>query len=243
MVITQKAIDNEFYRNKISKLLDKLNIKHKEISIYVLAFIHRSIVNERPDLTPEHNERLEFLWDAVLELVITNLLYKDFPEKKEWELTDIRSALVRWKNLAKIAKDLSFSEYLLLWKWEEKTWGRENPYILANTVESLIWAIYLDLGMEEVTKFILDNIYTTLFNILRDNLTKDYKTLFQEYAQAFYDITPSYKVIFEEWPDHDKNFEVWVYLGDKLFWEWKWSSKKKWQEDAAKIAYNKLVNK
>ena len=243
MVMTQKAVLNEFYRNKSAKLLEKLDIKYIDISLYVLCFIHRSIVNERPDIAPNHNERLEFLWDAVLELVITDALYKDFPEKTEWDLTDIRSALVRWTNLAKIAQKLWFSEYLLLGKWEEKTWWRENNYILANTVESFIWAIYVDLGIESATKFILNNIYTTLPNILEKNLTKDYKTLFQEFSQSKFEITPIYKLISEDWPDHDKNFEVWAFIDDNIFWIWIWSSKKKAQEDAAKTAYLKITNK
>jgi len=243
MVMTEKAVLNDYYREKSAKLLEKLDIKYKDISLYVLCFIHRSIVNERPDIAPNHNERLEFLWDAVLELAVTDALYREFPEKTEWDLTDIRSALVRWKNLALIARKLNFSEYLLLWKWEEKTGWRENDYILANTVESLIWAIYIDLWVEVATKFIIENVYVTLPNILENNLTKDYKTLFQEFAQADYEITPEYKMISHSWPDHDKKFEVWAYIWEKLLWIWVWSSKKKAQEDAAQVAYLKLTNK
>ena len=243
MVITQKAVLNEYYREKSAKLLKKLNIEYKDIWLYVLCFIHRSIVNEKPDIAPDHNERLEFLWDAVLELVITDKLYREFPEKTEWDLTDIRSALVRWKNLALIARKLGFSEYLLLGKWEEKTWGRENDYILANTVEAFIGAIYLDLWFEYASKFIIEHIYSTLPNILQNNLTKDFKTLFQELAQADYEITPEYKLISHSWPDHDKKFEVGAYIWEKSFWVWIWSSKKKAQEDAARVAYLKLTNK
>ena len=241
MVMTTKVIEDEYYRKKISNFLNKLDIIYKDISLYVLAFIHRSIVNERPDFAPNHNERLEFLWDAVLELVVTNKLYLDFPKKAEGELTDIRSAIVRGKTLASVAKNLNLSEYLFLWKWEEKTGGRENNYILANTVEAIIWAIYIDLWIDIATKFILENIYTNLENILENNLTKDYKTLFQEMSQSDFELTPTYKLLSDEGPDHDKNFEVWVYIWDKLFWKWNWSSKKKAQEDAAKNAYLKLT--
>jgi len=145
MVIRKKAIENEVYIDKISKLLNNLDLEYNDISLYILAFIHRSIVNEKPDFTPEHNERLEFLWDAVLELIITDHLYKNFPDKTEGELTDIRSALVRWRNLANISKKLWFSEHLILWKGEELWWGKDNDYLLANVVEAVIWAIYLDL--------------------------------------------------------------------------------------------------
>jgi len=242
MVIIQKAIYWEAEKNKIWEFLKSINIDYKNISFYILAFIHKSIVNERPDYAPEHNERLEFLWDAVLELVITDALYHKFPDKPEWDLTDIRSALVRWKNLAKIANKLNFSKYLFLGKWEEKNGWRENNYILANTVEAVIWAIYLDLWIEKAKDFILTYIFSTLDEILKKNLTKDFKTIFQEFAQAKYNITPSYKILSETWPDHNKIYKVWVYLWEKQMWVWTGSSKKKAQEQSAKDAYLKFKN-
>ena len=240
MVIKKKAVENQAFIEKFEKLLLSLEIKHKDISLYILAFIHRSIVNEKNDFAPEHNERLEFLWDAVLELAITNNLYRNYPKKTEWELTDIRSAIVRWTNLSKIAKTLNFSEYLVLWKWEEMTWWRQNDYLLANVVEALLGAIYLDLWNEVATNFVNKYIYPTVEEILENNLTKDFKTSIQEYAQAEFDITPDYKVISEAWLDHDKTFEVWVYLWEKLVWKWIWSSKKKAQEKAANDWFNNL---
>lgn len=243
MVITKKAIENEVQIKKISKLLEKLDINYNNISFYILAFIHRSIVNERPDFAPEHNERLEFLWDAVLELAITDNLYRDYPKKTEWELTDIRSAIVRWRNLSEVAKKLKFSEYLLLWKWEEKWWWRENDYLLANVVESVIWAIYLDLWLIEARNFINIHIYPCVDEIIKFNLIKDFKTSVQEYAQAYCNITPYYDVISEEGLDHDKIFTVWIYFWEKLMWTWLWSSKKKAQEKAAENAYLELIKK
>lgn len=242
MVVTKKAIESEYEIEKVSKLLNWLWIEFKDISSYILAFIHRSIVNERMDYAPEHNERLEFLWDAVLELVITDELFNDFPEKPEWELTDIRSAIVRGKNLACVAKELNFQNYLFLWKWEEKTWGRDNDYILANTLEAFLWALYIDLWYNQAKDFVLKYIYITLEDILEKNLTKEFKTLFQEFAQAKFDITPSYQVLKEEWPDHNKNFEVWIFLEEKQVWIWFGSSKKKAQEAAAKDAYEKMFD-
>jgi len=241
MVVTTKAIKNPKYIKKYSELLKDLKIDFLNIESYILAFIHRSVVNEKPDFAPEHNERLEFLWDAVLELVITNELFIDFPEKTEWELTDIRSAIVRWRNLALISKQLNFNKYLILWNGERKTWGENNDYILANTVESFIWAIYIDLGYSEASKFILKYLYSTLDRILKEKLFKDSKSSIQEYVQAKYDITPSYKVLKDEWPDHNKSFTVWVYMWEKLLWEWKWSSKKKAEEDAANNACNSFI--
>ena len=242
MVIRKKAVESEAVIEKIEKLLEKLNIEHKNISHYILAFVHRSLVNEKPDYTPEHNERLEFLGDAVLELVITNNLFKNYPQKTEWELTDIRSALVRCTNLAKTAKMLDFSEYLLLWKWEELSWWRNNDYLLANVVEALIWAIYIDIWLKPATDFINKYVYPSIDEIMENNLIKDFKTTIQEYAQAKYEITPTYKIINESWMDHDKTFEVWVYLNEKLIWQGSWTSKKKAQEQAAKDWYKKIKN-
>lgn len=233
MVIRKKAIENEILIKKFHLLLNKLDIKYKKISFYILAFIHRSVVNEKPDYAPEHNERLEFLWDAVLELIITNNLYLDYNKKTEWELTDIRSAIVRWSNLAKVARKLNFSEYLLLWKWEELSWWRENDYLLANVVEALIWAIYLDLWIDIAKIFINKYIYTSINEIIKNNLIKDFKTILQEFAQAEYEITPYYNVLNEKWLDHSKTFEVWVFLWEKMIWKWIWTSKKKAQEKAA----------
>lgn len=241
MVIRKKAIENEVIIEKYKRLLETLWINYNDITNYILAFIHRSVVNEKPDFAPKHNERLEFLWDAVLELIITSNLYNDFKEKPEWELTDIRSALVRWRNLAKVARWIEISNYLLLWKGEEQSWWNNNDYLLANSLEALIWAIYLDLWIEHAKEFINKYIYTTLSEILEQNLTKDYKTNIQEYAQAEFDITPHYQVISETWPDHNKEFIVWIYLNDKKIWEWKWSSKKKAQENAAENWFLELT--
>lgn len=243
MVITQKAVDKVECQEKISFLLNELGLSFSNIKIFVQAFIHRSIVNERSDFAPEHNERLEFLWDAVLELIITKQLFLSYPEKQEGELTDMRSALVRGRNLAAIAKKLNFSGYLLLWKWEEKSWGREKDYILANTLEAFLWALYLDSWYEVAETFILQNIYSTLPYILKNQLFKDFKTLLQEYTQASIDITPHYEVISESGPDHNKHYEIAVYAKDKELWRWAWTSKKKWQEDAARNAYHILVPK
>ena len=237
MVIRKKAVENDALIERISWLLKDLGLEYKNISNYILAFIHRSVVNEKPDYATKHNERLEFLWDAVLELIITDNLYTDFPEKTEWELTDIRSALVRWRNLAEVSRKLKLSDFLLLWKWEEMSWWRQNDYLLANTIEALLWAIYLDYWIFWAKNFVDKHIYTTLDSILDNNLTKDFKTTIQEFAQANFDITPNYSVISESWPDHDKIFIVWINLWDKEIWKWEWSSKKKAQEDAAKNAY------
>ncbi len=242
MVITQKATQNEQCKKRISELLVRLWLEISGIEHFILAFIHRSIVNERADYAPEHNERLEFLWDAVLELVITQKLFTDYPERQEGEMTDMRSALVRGRNLSQVAKKLWFQEYLLLGKWEEKSWGRENDYILANTLEAFIGSLYLVFWIQIATEFIETHIYSTLSVIEEQMLLKDYKTLLQEYTQAHRDITPHYIVLEESGPDHDKNFLVAVYLQTEQIGTWNGSSKKKAQEDAAKNAYNSLIS-
>lgn len=240
VVIEKKACESSYNQAKIAKLLEKIQIDTDHLGIYILACIHRSIVNERASYAPEHNERLEFLWDAVLELSITELLYNSFPDKSEWEMTDMRSALVRGRNLALVARSLELWEYLLLGKWEEKWWGRESDYILANTLEALIGAIYIDKWFEESHQFIVAFIFPTLHSILENRLYKDFKTLFQEEAQARFDITPRYDVLDESWLDHDKTFVVWVFLWEKQYGIWSWSSKKKAQEKAAENAFNTL---
>lgn len=242
MVVTQKVTKNNNYIDKYSKFINDLKIEFKNIELYILAFVHRSVVNERPDFAPEHNERLEFLWDAVLELVTTERLFLEFPEKTEWELTDIRSAVVRWRNLALVSRRLNLNDYLILWNWERKTGWADNDYILANTVESLIWAIYLDLGFKIAKEFILEKIYkTSIDEILHKKLFKDAKSSIQEFSQAKFEITPNYKLISDSGPDHNKNFEVGVYIWEKQVWIWTWTSKKKAEESAAIDACNYLI--
>lgn len=237
-VQVRKINEKNYYIEKISNLLIKLEINwNPQKEEYLLAFIHRSLVNERSDFSKNHNERLEFLWDAVLELCITKHLYNDYPETPEWELTDFRSSLVKWKNLAKISKEIWLNDYMILWKWEELWWWRDNDYLLANCLEAFIWAIYLDLWFEEAEKFVLKYIYSSLNSIINNDLLKDYKSILQEYTQRVFFITPEYKVIKEEWLDHEKNYTSWVYLNELLIWTWNWSSKKKSQEDAAKNAF------
>lgn len=234
---TVSKTEKERIIDSIIELLKKINIKYKNIDHYFLAFVHRSFVNEKWYLSTVHNERLEFLWDAVLELVVTKNLYQDYPETDEWELTDIRSSLVRWRNLALVARTLNFQDYLLLGKWEELTGWRDNNYLLANCLEAFIWALYIDLWITKSQWFIDKYLYVTLEDILKHHLHKDFKSLLQEYAQAEKNITPSYDVLEETWPDHNKYFEVWVYLESTQIGKWGWASKKKAQEEAAKQAY------
>ncbi len=237
MAITKQLFENELYIEKIKTLLHILDIEPISYNNYLLAFVHRSLVNEKPDLSPEHNERLEFLWDAVLELVITSQLFYDYPHKPEWELTDYRSGVVKGKHLADVAKKLWFQEYLILGKWEELWGGRNNDYLLANCVEAFLWALYLDLWYEKTQKFILKHIYSNLEGIIDNDLLKDYKSLLQEFTQRVFYITPEYRVLEESGLDHEKNYLSWVFLREVMIGSGNGSSKKKSQEDAAKNAF------
>lgn len=233
-------LDNKVYEEKIEKLLNSIEIPFKNIGHYCLAFVHRSVLNENIWDFKESNERLEFLWDAILELVITEMLFKKFPDYTEWQLTDIRSAVVRWQNLAKIASELWFFNYLVLSKWEVLAWWNENPYILANTLEAFLWAIYIDLGIDYSRIFIEKYVFSTLEEILEKKLYVDAKSYFQEISQEKLWTTPTYEVLRDFWEDHDKTYIIWAFVWDKQVWTWEWSSKKKAQQKAAENAIEKL---
>lgn len=214
----------------------KLSLKFKNKDLLTQAFIHRSYLNENPDFHLSHNERLEFLGDAVLELVVTEYLYQEYPLKSEGVLTNLRAALVNSKMLSKISQDLGFNEFLLLSKGESKELGKARKYILANTFEAVIGALYLDGGYRPCRDFIKKNLIKELPVIIEKRLYKDAKSHFQEEAQERAGITPSYKVL-EEWgPDHAKQFIVGVYLEDELVAKGEGSSKQEAEEEAAQNA-------
>lgn len=219
-----------------SQLEKKLNLEFKNRDLLVQAFCHRSYLNENPDFKLSHNERLEFLGDAVLELVVTEWLYKNYPERPEGELTNWRAALVNAKILAEVAKKLGFNEFLLLSRGEQKEVGKARLYILANTFEALIGAIYLDQGYGACQKFIQKNLLVKLPEIIAKGLYKDPKSRFQEEAQERLKITPVYRVL-EEWgPDHAKHFVVGVFLEKEMIAKGEGSSKQEAEEAAAKKA-------
>lgn len=218
-------------------LLEKkfgLNFKSKDL--LKQAFVHRSYLNENPELGLEQNERLEFLGDAVLELIITEYLYKKYPEKAEGELTNWRAALVNAKMLSLIAEELGLNDFLLLSRGETKELGKARQYILANTFEAFIGAVYLDLGYETTDKFIKKYLLPKLLDIIKNKLYKDAKSQFQEEAQDKVGVTPIYKVMKEWGPDHKKKFTVGVFLEEELITEGEGYSKQEAEEEAAKAA-------
>lgn len=217
-----------------SELEKKIGIKFKDYALLKKSFIHRSYVNEHRDEKIEDNERMEFLGDAVLELVATKHLYEVCPDCAEGEMTSFRSALVKGKHLAQIAGEIGLGEYLFLSHGEEKSGGRNKKYILANTVEALIGAIYLDQGHEKAEKFIEKFILTKLDDIIENGLHIDAKSKFQEVCQEKEDFTPFYEVLKEEGPDHDKTFTVGLFIREEQVSVGIGSSKQKAEEDAAK---------
>jgi ribonuclease-3 len=212
----------------------KIGLSFKNKDILMQAFAHRSYLNENPNFKLDHNERLEFLGDAVMELIVTEHLYKEYPEKSEGELTNWRAALVNAKMLTSVAEEMGFNEFLLLSKGESKEGGKARAYILANTFEALLGAIYLDLGYNATDEFIKKYLMVKLDKIIKTGSHKDSKSRFQEEAQDKKGITPSYKVIKETGPDHNKNFVVGVFLGDEQIAEGNGSSKQEAEESAAK---------
>ena len=225
--------------NRYEKLEKKIQIKFKDLTLLDTAFVHKSYMNEHRDLKTQHNERLEFLGDAVLELVVTDYLYKKYPEEEEGVLTNWRSALVKGRHLAEIAIELDLGLYLYLSRGEERSGGRKKNYILANTLEALIGAMYLDLDYEATREFIDSFILKRLEEILKKGLHIDAKSRFQEIAQEVLGVTPEYRLVKDEGPDHDKTFVMGAYVGEEFVAEGKGSSKQKAEQEAAAEALKK----
>jgi len=210
-----------------------LGFKFENEDLLKSSVVHRSYLNEHKSFNIEHNERLEFLGDAVLELVVTDYLYNHYPNP-EGELTNWRAALVNAKILADISRSLEIEEFLYMSKGEAKDVNpKARNYILANAIEAIIGAIYLDQGFEAARKFITNNVLDKLPNILENNLYLDPKSRFQERSQELYSVTPSYKVLKETGPDHNKFFRIGVYIKSELIAQGEGISKQEAQIDAA----------
>lgn len=213
-----------------------IGVNFKDKAILVQSLTHRSFLNEHRSSKAGHNERLEFLGDAVLELVVTHYLYEEYPTKTEGDMTSIRSALVNAQTCADVAKQINLNEFLLLSKGESKDTGRARQYILANALEAVIGAIFLDRGYEVAKDFIFKFIMPMTEKIVAEELWIDAKSKFQERAQDEVSITPSYKTVKEEGPDHDKKFTVGVFLKQDLIAEGTGDSKQEAEQDAARKA-------
>lgn len=229
----------EIMAKNLESLEKKLGLKFKNKDLLKQSFIHRSYLNEHPDLSLGHNERLEFLGDAVLEFVVTNYLYQKF-DSPEGELTSWRSSLVNSKKLAALAEKFNLYSYLYLSKGELATINcRAKMNILANTFEALIGAIYLDQGLKKVEKFVKKTVIAGLPKILKYKLYQDAKSIFQEKTQADFKITPVYRILKELGPDHRKTFFAGVFLKDKLIAQGRGFNKQEAETKAAQLALKK----
>jgi ribonuclease III len=217
----------------IEDLEKKIKIQFKNIDLLKTAVTHRSYLNENRDYKLDHNERLEFLGDAVLELIVTEYLYNNFPNP-EGELTNWRASLVNKDMLASVSRNLEVDRFLLMSRGETKDTGRAREYLMANALEAIIGAIYLDQGYDPSKEFILDNIVVHLKRVIEEKLYLDPKSRFQEEAQDKVGVTPSYRVISETGPDHDKKFVVGVFLGDDEVAQGEGASKQEAQRNAAR---------
>lgn len=204
--------------------------------LFEQAFIHRSFINENPKTGLIHNERLEFLGDAVLELISTEFLYEQYPHHNEGDLTAYRSALVNAVTLGDVATSLGFNDMMKLSKGEAKDVHRARSSILADAYEAFIGALYLDQGYEKTKDFITRTLLNKTEDIIKKGLYKDAKSFVQEKAQEKYSITPSYKVLEEEGPDHDKLFLVGIFFGDEKIAEGRGKSKQEGETNAARAA-------
>jgi len=219
-----------------SKLEDKIEIKFKNQDLLKQAVVHRSYLNEHPHFSLDQNERLEFLGDAVLELIVTEYLFTKYDDP-EGELTNWRASLVNAKMLSEVARQFDIDHYLYLSKGESKdSNSKARQYILANAFEALIGAIYLDQGWEKSKEFICKHLLCRLEYIIEHKLYLDPKSRFQEAAQDKFGVTPSYKVLSETGPDHDKHFIIGVFLDKELVARGEGSSKQEAQVDAAEKA-------
>lgn len=230
--VAKKDLKEEKQKN-FDKLEKDLNIFFDNKNLLIQAFIHRSYINENSNVKLGHNERLEFLGDAVLELVSTNFLYQKFTDLAEGELTAYRAALVNTKSISGIAKDLDFNDYLFLSKGESKDFGKARLSILADTYEAFIGAIFLDKGYEFSKEFIEKTLLIHTDAIIEAGKYKDAKSVVQERSQDILSITPSYKVVSESGPDHNKKFIIAIYFGEDKIAEGEGRSKQEAETDAA----------
>lgn len=213
----------------------RLGLAFNDQSLLTEALTHRSYLNEHRG-AGNHNERLEFLGDAVLELAVTHFLFTRFPEKPEGDLTAYRASLVNTYSLAETAKALGMSDMLLLSKGESKDTGRARDIILANAFEAVLGALYLDQGYAAAEAFVAAHLYPKMDEVIRTRAYQDAKSVFQEKAQDRKGITPTYRTLSEEGPDHDKHFTVGVFLGNEEIAHGIGKSKQEAEQSAAQAA-------
>ncbi|MFC1780089.1 ribonuclease III [Patescibacteria group bacterium] len=231
---------------KLKEFYKMINIKIKNLELLKMALTHRSFLNEYKRGNIEHNERLEFLGDAVLELLVSRYLFDNYPDKPEGELTSFRAATVRTESLYEEAKRLNFGKYIFMSKGEDRTGGRSRPYILANTFEAIVGCIYLDQGLTATKKFLEKELFYKIANIVDQRLDIDNKSKLQEIAQEVLKETPTYEVLSSTGPDHSKIFKIKVLIKEKDFGHGKGASKQDAEQNAASSGlcnWKKLIAK
>ncbi|MBP6860670.1 MAG: ribonuclease III [Candidatus Pacebacteria bacterium] len=218
---------------------NRLGFSFNNIDLFKEAVTHRSYLNENRAVATSHNERLEFLGDAVLELAATRFLFDRYPNKPEGDLTAYRAALVNTYSLAAVAEALGVNDMLLLSKGEAKDTGRARQIILANAFEAILGAVYLDQGYEVAEAFLAKHLFPKIDAVIEKRAYQDAKSRFQEIAQDKNGVTPSYKTLGEEGPDHDKKFTVAVYVGEREVARGEGKSKQEAEQAAAQAALDK----
>jgi len=223
--------------NKYFNLEKIININFIDRKLLENAFVHRSFLNEHKNSHLKSNERLEFLGDSVLSLITSVYLFKNYPNLKEGDYTEIKSAIVKMESLAEAAKKIKLNNYLLLSRGEERGAGRENNNIMADCFEALIAVIFLDKNFEVAYAFVVDHLFKDKLDyLLKNNLYLSSKSRLQEIIQSKYKKTPIYKVLDEKGPEHKRIFKIGVYFNNKLLGEGTAPSKKEAEEEAAKQA-------
>jgi ribonuclease-3 len=225
----------------LEKIEETLGVTFRDKAYLKRAFTHRSYLNENQDVD-KHNERLEYLGDAVLEFLVSKFLFKNYPDRAEGDLTSFRSATVKTGTLAETGNELNFGEYLRMSRGEEKTGGRHKEYLLANTFEAVIGAMYLDSGIRKTEAFLNRILFPKIETIVKNRLDIDPKTRFQELAQDHEKVTPTYELLSEKGPDHNKEFTMAVYLGSTEYGRGTGPSKQRAEEEAAKRAVQKITD-
>ena len=215
-------------------LEEALGVHFQNQALLRLALTHRSYIYETAGAGLSSNERIEFLGDSVLTFISADFLYRTFPELSEGELSDVRAALVKMGTLATFARDIQLGDFLLLGKGEQSSGGSQR--ILASAFEALLGAIYLDQGMEVVKRFLVPRLEPIAHDVVKKRLFKDHKSLFQELAQAHDGITPSYRLVSQEGPSHDREFKVVVMLGEQVVGRGQGRNKQAAEQEAAHIA-------
>ncbi len=223
----------------VDDLQKKLNITFKDPKLLKTALTHRSYLNEE-HTAKVSNERLEFLGDSVLSILVSTELYNKFKSYPEGKLTSLRSLLVKTKTLSELAKTLNLGDFLLISKGEEKSGGRNNPSLLADTFEAVLGAIYLDQGIEIAKEFLKKNLFPLITDVSENSEIQDYKSTLQETTQDKAKVSPTYQVLGESGPDHDKTFTVGVFLEGKLLAKDEGRSKQDAEQNAAKLALEAL---